>query len=123
MKGSIILFILSQVIHILANAFYAAKNVNTQWKSIGHYLQSNAQKLMTQLVTSVAVFMIILENPNLLDTIGLGSVKVLFLLHGYGSALLLGWFFDSITEKVLGFWGLKTSVTGKDSHEEAKPTP
>lgn len=112
MKLNLLLFIISQLAHILANAFYAAQNVNTKWGSVGHYLQTSASKLITQLILSVGVYMVLIENPTLLDSMGVDFLSKLLALHGSGTAIVLGWFFDSILEKVLGFWGLKSQVLG-----------
>jgi hypothetical protein len=104
MKLIFILFLGSQVLHLLATAFYAAQSTHTSWQSVRQYVQVNAGKLLTQLVLSIALILIVMENPD-----ALGRLGIPFKLSP-GLAIVLGWFVDSLLDKLLGFWGLKRDV-------------
>ena len=104
----LVAYMLAQLIHMFLDAFYAAASVNTRWQSVRHYLAANGQKLISQLVLSVAFYFVVLvENPQLLGSLGFGSLKI-----GFGLALMLGWFIDSLLDKLLGGWGLKREALG-----------
>jgi site-specific DNA-methyltransferase (adenine-specific) len=104
MKLIFILFLGSQVLHLLATAFYAAQSTHTSWQSVRQYIEVNAGKLLTQLVLSIALILIVMENPD-----ALGRLGIPFKLSP-GLAIVLGWFVDSLLDKLLGFWGLKRDV-------------
>jgi hypothetical protein len=100
-----VVYMLAQALHTLLEAFFSSQSVNTGWLSVGHYLKSNAHKLITQVLGSIAFFLIVVvENPDLLlNALGFIGVKNI----GYGLVMILGWFIDSLGAKLLGFWGLK----------------
>lgn len=104
----VFVFVLTQVIHILLDAFFAASNVNTAWQTMTHYLFVNGKKLITQVIVSVGFFMLIANNPAAADAIGIPWLNLL--VTKVGGAIILGWFFDSFLDKILGFWNLKKEV-------------
>ncbi len=107
----LILFVLAQLLHVLADAFMKSQNVNTKWQSITQYVSTNLSKLIAQFVLGVALFLIVIGNTSAINGMGLGNAEALLSLKGKaGVVLILGWFVDSFLDKLLGFWGLKREV-------------
>lgn len=98
-----LIFIVAQLLHVVATAFLASQNVNTRWKSVDQYVNANLGKLITQVVLSSAVFWLLMEDKPVTDSLG----TVGQLVNSKGGVILFGWFCDSLLDKVLGYWGLK----------------
>jgi hypothetical protein len=93
-----LVYVLGQLVHIFVRAAYAVQSKLNSVKSYRDYFYFKWPVIVSRFFIALAVFPLVWDNPKLFNIDGF----ILSAQSAAGIAAILGWFSDSLLDKILG---------------------